>query len=260
MRGVAPDGPGAKRYIYGVNPVLEAVRSRGPEVERLYVAQGGAASRSTSELLRRARSLGIEVEEVARERIGALAKGGVHQGLVAQLRAFEYARLEDLFLAAETSGRPLLLVVLDGVQDPQNLGAVIRSAYALGAHGVVIPKDRSSQVTGAVAKASAGATELCPVAQVINLSRALEEIKETGAWIAAADPTSKEPVWNAKLSGPLAIVIGGEGSGIRPGVLKHCDLRVAIPMLGRIGSLNASVATAIMLYEVARCRRASGGA
>jgi 23S rRNA (guanosine2251-2'-O)-methyltransferase len=259
MRGLTPEGPGSKRYIYGMNPVREAIRSRAGEIERLYVAEGGASSRSTSDLLNRARSLGIEVEEVARERVGAMAKGGVHQGLVAQMRSFEYARLEDLFLAAEKHESPLLLVVLDGVQDPHNLGAVIRSAYALGAHGVVIPKDRSTQVTGAVAKASAGATELCLVAQVINVSRALEQIKATGAWIAAADPTSNNSLWDAQLSGPLAIVIGGEARGIRPGVLKHCDWRLAIPMLGRIGSLNASVATAIMLYEVARCRRASGG-
>jgi 23S rRNA (guanosine2251-2'-O)-methyltransferase len=259
MSGGAREGPGPKRYVYGVNPVQEAIRSRAGEIERLYVVEGGATSRPAADLLGRARSLGIEVEKVAREQATALAKGGVHQGLVAQLRGFEYARLEDLLEMRGQTDRALLLVALDGIQDPQNLGAVIRSAYALGAHGVVIPKDRSAQVTGAVAKASAGASELLPIAQVVNLSRALEEIKKAGAWVAAADPTSKEPVWSAKLSGPVAVVVGGEASGIRPGVLKHCDLRLSIPMVGRIGSLNASVATAIMLYEIARSRRLIGG-
>jgi 23S rRNA (guanosine2251-2'-O)-methyltransferase len=259
MAGSEQQGARPKRYIYGVNPVSEAIRSRAGEIERLYVVEGSATSRPAAELLGRARSLGIEVEQVGRERVAAMSQGGVHQGLVAQLRGFEYAQLEDLLSQARQSDRPLLLVVLDGVQDPQNLGAVIRSAYALGAHGVVIPKDRSAQVTAAVVKASAGATELCPVAQVVNLSRSIEAIKTAGAWIVAADPTSRDSLWKAKLSGPLAIVVGGEASGIRPGVLKHCDLRLSIPMVGRIGSLNASVATAIILSEIDRCRRQAAG-
>jgi len=245
----------AKRYIYGVNPVLEAVRTHAAEIERLYVAEGGATSRPAAELVARARSMGIEVEPVAKERATAMSQGGAHQGLIAQLRRFLYASLEDLLSLAGRKDSPLLLVVLDGIQDPHNLGAIIRSAHALGAQGVVIPKDRSAPVSGAVAKAAAGATELIPVAQVVNLSRAIEEIKKAGAWIAAADPAAEEPLWSAKLTGPLAIVIGGEGSGVRPGVLRHCDLRVSIPMVGRIGSLNASVATAIILYEIARVRR-----
>ena len=259
MAGGEQHGARPKRYVYGVNPVSEAIRSRAGEIERLYVVEGSATSRPAAELLGRARSLGIEVEQVGRDRVAAMTQGGVHQGLVAQLRGFEYAELEDLLAQAGKTDRPLLLVVLDGVQDPQNLGAVIRSSYALGAHGVVIPKDRSAQVTAAAAKASAGATELCPVAQVVNLSRSIEAIKKAGAWIIAADPTSKDSLWKAKLSGPLAVVIGGEASGIRPGVLKHCDLRLSIPMVGRIGSLNASVATAIILSEIDRCRRQAAG-
>ena len=259
MTGAARERSGSKHYIYGVNPVLEAIRRQPRDIERLYVARGGATARPAADLLGRARSMGIEIQEVDRERISELAHGGVHQGLVAQMRAFEYAALEDLLIKGEPE-RPLLLVVLDGIQDPQNLGAVIRSAYALGAHGVVIPKDRSAQVTAAATKASAGATQLCPVAQVVNLSRALEKIKEAGAWIAAADPRSPQALWDAKLTGPLAVVVGGEGGGIRPGVLKQCDLRLRIPMAGEIGSLNASVATAIVLYEIARCRRRNPGA
>ncbi len=252
--------PKGKRYIYGVNPVLEAVRTRATEIERLYVAEGGASSRPAAELVTRARSMGIEVEQVARERAAAMSQGGAHQGLIAQLRPFRYAPLEDLLSHGGQKSSPLLLVVLDGIQDPHNLGAIIRTAHALGAHGVVIPKDRSAPVSAAVAKASAGATELIPVAQVVNLSRAIEEMKKAGAWIAAADPTAEEPVWSAKLTGPLAIVVGSEGSGIRPGVLRHCDLRVSIPMVGRIGSLNASVAAAIVLYEIARSRSLANSA
>src|SRR5262252_6142224 len=249
------EGSSAKRYIYGVNPVLEAVRSHASDILRLYVVEGSATSPAAAELVARVRSMGIRVEAVARERAAAMSHGGAHQGLVAQLRPFQYASLEDLLLLGNRESSPLLLVVLDGIEDPHNLGAIIRTAHALGAHGVVIPKDRSAPVSAAVAKAAAGATELVPVAQVVNLSRAIEEIKKAGAWIAAADPTAEEPLWSAKLTGPLAIVIGGEGSGVRPGVLRHCDLRVSIPMVGRIGSLNASVAAAIILYEIARGRR-----
>lgn len=245
---------GSKRYIYGVNPVLEAVRRRASEVERLYVVQGSATSRQAGELLAHVRSVGIPVEEVGREDAAAMSHGGAHQGVVAQLRQFKYARLEDLLPPASRASEPLLLVVLDGIQDPHNLGAIIRSAHAFGAHGVVLPKDRSALVSGAVSKASAGATELCPIAQVVNLSRAIDQIKQAGAWIAAADPKGGEPAWDAKLTGALAIVVGSEGEGIRPGVLKHCDLRVSIPMAGRIASLNASVAAAILLYEIARRR------
>jgi len=145
--------------------------------------------------------------------------------------------------------------VLDSITDPQNLGAIIRSAHALGAHGVVVGKDRAAGVTGAVAKVSAGAVEHCKVARVVNLSRALEELKQAGLWIAAADPASKATVWNAKLDGPLALVVGAEGEGVRKGVLDHCDFRLSIPMAGQVASLNASVSAAILLYEVVRQRQ-----
>src|SRR5215472_16015967 len=151
-----------------------------------------------------------------------------------------------------------IAVELDGLQDPHNLGAVIRSADALGAHGVVLPRDRSVGVTAAVARASAGAVEHVPVARVTNLSRALEELKSAGMWVAAADPEGDQLLWEARLDGPLAVVIGAEGAGVRPGVLKHCDLRLRIPMAGRVGSLNASVSAAVVLYEVARQRAAAG--
>jgi 23S rRNA (guanosine2251-2'-O)-methyltransferase len=240
--------------VYGVNPVLESLRAHAERVERLLITEGQLAAKAAAEIFSRARDAGIRVERVPRERLAVLADGGVHQGVVAELRGFDYADVEDLLEAAEASGRPPLLVVLDGIQDPHNFGAIVRSAHALGAHGVVIAKDRAVPVTGVVAKASAGAVEHCPIARVVNLSRTLEELKEAGVWIAAADPHSNEPLWSARLDGPLALVVGAEGAGVRQGVLEHCDFRLRIPMLGQVGSLNASVSAAILLYEAARQR------
>lgn len=245
------------RYVYGINPVLESLRAHAERVERLFITEGQLGAKAAAEIFSRARDMGVRVERVPRERLASMAEGGVHQGVVAELRGFEYAELSDLLATPPTDGRPPLWVVLDGIQDPHNLGAIIRSAHALGAHGVVITKDRAVPVTGVVAKASAGAVEHCPIARVVNLSRALEEMKEAGVWIAAADPHSSEPLWKARLDGPLAVVVGAEGAGVRPGVLEHCDFRLSIPMLGQVGSLNASVSAAILLYEAARQRGAA---
>ncbi|GHG71711.1 23S rRNA (guanosine(2251)-2'-O)-methyltransferase RlmB [Comamonas sp. JC664] len=247
-------GGEASRFVYGVNPVLEALRARPDEVERLFLVEGQLGARAAGELLSRARESGIRVEKVTRERLASLADGGVHQGVVVELRGFTYSEVEDILEAAKARGEPPLVVVLDGIQDPHNLGAIIRSADALGAHGVVIAKDRAVQVTGTVAKASAGAVEHSRIARVVNVSRALEELKEAGLWVAAADVGAKEPMWSARLDGPLALVVGAEGAGVREGVLKHCDFRLRIPMTGQVGSLNASVSAGILLYEVARQR------
>jgi len=251
--------PGESRTVHGIHPVLEALRAHPADVERVYVLEGNVPQRAAAEILSRAREFRIAVERVPRERLQALVEGAAHQGVAARLREFAYATLEELLARAEASGAPPLVVVLDGLQDPHNLGAVIRSADALGAHGVVLPRDRSVGVTAAVARASAGAVEHVPVARVTNLSRALEELKAAGVWVAAADPEGDQVLWGARLNGPLALVIGAEGTGVRPGVLKHCDLRLRIPMGGRVGSLNASVSAALVLYEVARQRGVAGG-
>ncbi len=246
------------RYVYGVNPVLESLRAHPERVERLFITEGQLGAKAAAEILSRARDAGIRVERIPRERLASMAEGGVHQGVVAELRGFEYADFSELLEASQEAARagerPPLWVVLDGIQDPHNFGAIIRSAHALGAHAVVIAKDRAVPVTGVVAKASAGAVEHCPIARVVNLSRTLEELKEAGVWIAAADPHSTSPLWSARLDGPLAVVVGAEGAGVRPGVLEHCDFRLQIPMLGQVGSLNASVSAAILLYEAARQR------
>lgn len=252
--------PEDDRYLYGVNPVLEALRARPGQLERLIVADGQLSASAAAEIFSRAREAGLQVDRFPREKLNALAAGGVHQGVVARVRSFEYATLEDVLEAAAASGRPPLVVVLDGIQDPHNLGAIIRSAHALGAHGVVIAQDRAAQVTGAVAKASAGAVEHCAVARVTNIRRALEELKEAGLWVAAADPEGPVSLSAAPLDGPLAIVVGAEGPGVRKGVLEACDHRVRIPMLGKVASLNASVSAALLLYEALRQRQVKEGA
>ena len=244
----------AERVVYGVHPVLEALRARAGEVERLLLVEGALPVRVAGEVLALAQAARVRVERVAKERLAELSEGGVHQGVAAELRAFPYAELEDLLAVAEEAEEPPLLVVLDGIQDPHNLGAIIRSAQALGAHGVVLGRDRAVGVTAAVAKASAGAVEHLRVARVTNISRALEELKTQGLWVAAADPTGDTPLFSAPLDGPLALVVGAEGEGVRPGVLGHSDFRLRIPMAPGSASLNASVAAALLLYEVCRQR------
>jgi 23S rRNA (guanosine2251-2'-O)-methyltransferase len=247
------DAPESQRFVYGVNPVLELLRANPDRIDRLFALKGLSTS-VAGELFSRANTAGVRVEMLDRERLSRLAPQGVHQGLVAEVRHFDYLELHQLITIAKKSARPPLYVVLDGLQDPHNFGAIVRSAHALGAHGVVVPTDRAVGVTGTVAKASAGAIEHTPIARVVNISRALEDLKESGAWVVAADPNGDRTLWQAQLDGPLVIVVGAEGGGVRPGVLSHCDFRVQIPMLGQVASLNASVSAAVLLAEVARQR------
>ncbi len=240
--------------IFGVNPVLEVLRGNPKSIEKLTVAEGALSPRVAGEILTRAREAGIKIDTVDRERVGRMADGGVHQGVVAQVRDFEYIGLEELIAKAKDSGRQPLIVLLDGIQDPHNLGAIIRSAHAFGAQGVVIMKDRAVGVTGVAVKSSAGATAHCEVARVTNLSRAIEQLKEAGFWTVAADPEGTELAWQAKLTGPLAVIVGAEGAGVRKGVLGHSDFRVRIPMVGQVASLNASVSAGVLLYEISRQR------
>jgi 23S rRNA (guanosine2251-2'-O)-methyltransferase len=174
---------------------------------------------------------------------------------VAVVADYRYREVEEILAAAAASKRPPLVVLLDGVEDPHNLGAIVRSAHALGAHGVVVPRDRAAGVTPSAAKASAGAVEHVPVARVTNLVRTLEELKEAGIWAVALVPDGDQDLAQVDMKGPTALVIGGEGQGIRPLVRKCCDHVARIPMVGRVGSLNASAAAAITLYEAARQRR-----
>jgi 23S rRNA (guanosine2251-2'-O)-methyltransferase len=243
------------RVLYGVNPVRELLHSGGEGVAELWLAEGASRGAAFSELERLGRAAGAKVRHAPRPKLDRLAGTDHHQGIVAVVADFRYAEIGDLVAAAKGSGRPALLVVLDGVEDPHNLGAIIRSAHTLGAHGVVIPKDRAVGVTPAVAKASAGAVERCPVARVTNVSKALEALKEAGVWSVALAADGETPLAALDLTGPIALVLGGEGEGIRPLVRRTCDLSARIPMTGGFESLSVSASAAIALYESARQRR-----
>lgn len=238
-----------------MNPVLEALRSKSDRLEHIYIADGSLNERVAGEIFSRARDLNIRVDTVERERINSMVHG-VHQGVVAEVRNFDFIELSTLIQQAKGSGRHALFVVLDGIQDPHNFGAIVRTAWAFGAHGVIIGKDRSAPVTAVVAKASAGAIEHCPIARVVNVSRALEELKAAGVWTVAAVLDGDRTLWAAPLTGPIALVVGAEGDGVREGVKKHCDFQVKIPMSAGFDSLNASVSAGVMLAEIARQRAA----
>jgi 23S rRNA (guanosine2251-2'-O)-methyltransferase len=243
------------RVVYGMNPVRELLRSDAEGVAELWLAEGGERPRAFAELERAARDRGAKVRSAPRQRLDRLAGVTQHQGIVAVVADYRYREVEEILAAAAASKRPPLVVLLDGVEDPHNLGAIVRSAHALGAHGVVLPRDRAAGVTPSAAKASAGAVEHVPVARVTNLVRTLEELKEAGIWAVALVPDGDQELAQVDMTGPTALVIGGEGQGIRPLVRKSCDHVARIPMAGRVGSLNASAAAAITLYEAARQRR-----
>jgi 23S rRNA (guanosine2251-2'-O)-methyltransferase len=241
-----------------VNPVRELLRSASEAPAELWVAEGAERQR-LSEILRLARQRGARIRQAPRQKLDRLAGTDRHQGVVAVVADYRYRDLEDLLAAARERGESPLLVVLDGVEDPQNVGAVVRSAHALGAHGIVIPRDRAAGITAAAAKASAGAVEHCPVAQVTNIAQALEGLKESRIWTVATAADADADLAAVDLAGPVAIVLGGEGRGIRPLVRRTCDLEARIPMAGGIGSLNVSAAAAICLYEALRQRRLRRG-
>jgi 23S rRNA (guanosine2251-2'-O)-methyltransferase len=242
------------RTVHGVNPVRELLRAGGEAPAELWVAEGTEKAR-LGDLVRLARERGAKVREAPRQKLDRLAGTDRHQGVVAVVADYRYRDLEELLEAAAALGQPPLLVVLDGIEDPQNLGAIIRSAHALGAHGVVVARDRASGVTPTVAKASAGAVEHCPVARVTNIAQTIETLKEKGVWTVASAAEAEAEVATVDLRGPIALVVGGEGQGVRPLVRRGCDHLVRIPMTGEIGSLNASASAAILLYEAQRQRR-----
>lgn len=241
---------GGLEIVAGRNPVLEALRGER-EVERVFIAKG--AEGSIAQIKAVAKEQGVIIDIVDKERINAMAPGERHQGVVAKVSEFKYAEMEDVLAKAEASGEDPFLILLDEVSDPHNLGAIIRTAECAGAHGVIIPKRRACSLTQTVAKSAAGAIETMPVAQVTNLSRTIDELKEKGLWIAAVDMDGQNYT-KAALNGPIGIVIGNEGKGISRLVKEKCDFTVAIPMKGTINSLNASNAAAIIMYAIRRCR------
>jgi 23S rRNA (guanosine2251-2'-O)-methyltransferase len=239
-------------YIWGRYPVLEALRSRR-RVHRVMVAQG-PQDPALTQVLDQARRVGVAVEIVSRRRLDDLSKNANHQGVMALTAPREYAEVEDLLARAEEQGEAPLLLVLDAIQDVQNLGSLIRTAEAVGAHGVIIPEHRAAGLTPAVDKTSAGAVEFVPVARVTNITRTLDDLKKRGLWCVGLSEDAELTYDKANLTGPIALVVGNEAKGISRLAREHCDLLIKLPMRGHVESLNAAMAGSVALYEIWRQR------
>lgn len=246
------DGASADGIIEGRNAVAEALRA-GTPIDKVFLLKG-EVDLPLRQLANQARQQGAVLAEVDRHKLDAMSRTHAHQGIIAVAAVREYASVEDLLQAARDRGEPPLLVVCDELSDPHNLGAVIRTAECAGAHGVIIPKRRSAGLTAVVAKTSAGAVSHLPVARVANLPSLLKQLKKEGLWIFGAAADGPVSLYEADLKGPAAIVIGSEGSGMSRLVAETCDVLVRIPMKGKLNSLNASAAAAILLYEAVRQR------
>ncbi len=237
--------------IEGRNAVLEAFRS-GRTIDKLYV-QDGCQDGPVMSIRREAKKQDTLVRFVTRERLDQLSETGKHQGVIAVAAAYEYAEVEDMLQAARDKGEAPFLFILDNIEDPHNLGAIIRTANLAGAHGVIIPKNRAVGLTATVARTSAGALNYTPVAKVTNIAKTIEELKKEGLWFVCAD-MGGTTMYELKLKGPIGIVIGNEGEGVGRLVREKCDMVASIPMKGDIDSLNASVAAGVLAYEIVRQR------
>ena len=237
--------------VEGRNAVLEAFRS-GRCVDKLFILDG-CQDGPIRTIAREARKKDTIINYVSKERLDQLSETKAHQGVIAQVAAYEYATVEEILAKAEEKGEPPFLVLLDNVEDPHNLGAIIRTANLAGAHGVIIPKRRSVGLTSTVAKTSAGAINYTPVAKVTNLVRTIEELKEKGIWFVCAD-MGGESMYQLDLTGPIGMIVGNEGEGVSRLVREACDFTASIPMKGDIDSLNASVAAGVLAYEIVRQR------
>ncbi len=237
--------------IEGRNAVMEAFRS-GKTIDKLYVLDG-CQDGPVRSIIREAKKHDTIINFVAKERLDQLSETGKHQGVIASAAAYEYAEVEDMLKEAEEKGEPPFLFILDNIEDPHNLGAIIRTANLAGAHGVIIPKRRAVGLTATVARTSAGALNYTPVAKVTNISRTIEELKERGMWFVCADMDG-EVMYRLNLKGPIGLVIGNEGEGVSRLVKEKCDFVASIPMKGDIDSLNASVAAGVMAFEIVRQR------
>ena len=241
-------------YIYGINSVTEALKARGRAFEWVGMAKERHDIR-LQRLIEDCRRLSVPVRFLQRTELDRMAGNAAHQGVVAVTSAKQYNDLADVIAAKR--GNHALLVVLDGVEDPHNLGAILRTADAAGANGVVIPERRAAAVTGTVTKASAGASEHLPIAKVTNISRTIEELKESNVWTVGLDERGAQTYDSLDYNMDCALVLGGEGKGLHDLVKRKCDFLVSIPMLGKVPSLNVSVAAGVVLYEIVRQRRAA---
>lgn len=240
-----------KSLIIGRNPVIEAMRS-GREIEKLLIAKD--AEGSIKKIIGMAKEKKIQYQLVEKSALDRISDGGAHQGVAAFVSMYDYCEVEDILEKARMKNEDPFIIILDGIEDPHNLGAIIRTADGAGAHGIIIPKRRAAGITDVVVKASAGAVEYVPVAKVSNISQTIDKLKELGVWVGACDMDG-EDYNRANLKGSLAIVIGAEGQGIGRLVKEKCDFVISIPMSGAITSLNASNAAAILMYEVRRQRK-----
>ncbi len=241
-----------KNQLEGRNAILEALRN-GRDMEKLLVIKASAEG-TIKRIIAQASKKGVVIQEVSRQKLDELSQTKNHQGVIAIVSAHNYATVGDILENAKSKGEPPFIVVLDGITDPHNLGAIIRSAECAGAHGVIIPKHRSVGLNATVGKTSAGAIEYMPVARVTNIVKTMEQLKKEGLWFACADMKGLD-YFDTNMKGAIGIVIGSEGDGVSRLVKENCDFTVAIPMYGKIASLNASVAAGLLLYEVVRQRK-----
>lgn len=237
--------------IEGRNAVTEAFRAGRP-IDKVYI-QDGCQDGPILTIKREARKRDVLIKYVAKERLDQMSETGKHQGVIACAAAYEYAEIEDMFNLARQKNEPPFFILLDNIEDPHNLGAIIRTANLAGAHGVIIPKNRAAGLTAVVARTSAGALNYTPVAKVTNLAKTIEELKEKGLWFVCADMDGTR-MYDLDLKGPIGLVIGSEGEGVGRLVKEKCDMTAAIPMKGDIDSLNASVAAGVLAYEIVRQR------
>ena len=238
--------------IEGRNAVIEALRA-GRAIDKIFIAKGGV-DKTLGHIASRARERGVVVVEADRRKLDFMSRTKAHQGVVALAAVRDYCEVADILAVAEERGEPPFVIVCDEISDPHNLGAIIRTAECVGAHGVVIPKRRSAGLTAIVGKASAGAAEYMAIARVANLSSALKELKEAGLWVYGTAADGASPLWSTDLTGPIALVIGSEGDGMGRLVRESCDFVLSLPMKGQLNSLNASAAAAVTMYEVLRQR------
>ena len=243
----------AEEVVYGRNPVLTLLRGQSRRAEEIAVLAGGRGP--LAEVVALARRAGVKVSFRTRDQLTAMAGASDHQGVVARVAAADYADLGALLRVPAERGEPAFFLALDQIQDPRNLGAVVRTADAFGVHGVIVPKHHQVGLTGAVARTAMGALEAVAVARETNLVAALETLKKSGIWVYGGVLGGGIAPWNADLTGPLCLVLGSEGEGLRPLVARTCDVLVTVPMVGRVGSLNVAAAASVLCYEVARQRQ-----
>lgn len=246
-----------EEVVAGKHSVTEALKS-GRTINKIWIAEN-AQKHLTLPIIAEAKKLGIVIQHVDKRKLDQMVPGVQHQGVVAQTAPYAYVEVDDLLKAAEEKGEPPFLLLLDEIEDPHNLGSILRTADCTGAHGVILPKRRSAQITATVSKTSAGAVEYVPVARVTNLGQTIDQLKEMGVWVVGTVVDAVQELYDTEVfDGPVAIVIGNENKGMGRLIREKCDVLVKLPMAGKINSLNASVAAGVVMYEVLRRRRLQG--